>query len=216
MKRRFAITVTCLIAVVLAPIPALQAQSLHTGLALDGSGVDEISLPSTRDHDVPPPPRLERMSVGKALQEHLVGWMRGEALGVVTGARVHAIHLNRGRFVRRFDPGPAFPLEPAVRTESEKYAAEEEEEVQMIPARRYLPEGLMRGDVGDQRVRGYDLSSRPVPLGRVLERPESFVTNGVFPSPREDRLGNALLLVLTPADRKLSSRSEGTVMLVMF
>ncbi|MFW6088895.1 MAG: hypothetical protein ACODAB_04015 [Gemmatimonadota bacterium] len=130
MKSRSAITATSLIVAILSSVPALQAQSLQTGLVLAGSGVDEPSARPTPD--VSPPPRLERMSVGDALQGHLVGWMEGEELGVVTGAR----------------------------------------------------------------VRGYDVSNRPVPLGRVLERPESFVVNGVFPSPREGRLENALFLVL--------------------
>lgn len=185
---------------------------LTTGLALVAEGdIDELGFRPAPEHDMPPPPGLERMSVGEALEGHLVGWIGGEAMGRVSGARVHGFILQEGRVRQSCCQGETLDLGEG----GERYT-EEEEMMQAIPARELLSEEMMRSEFAGQRVRGYEISNKAVPLARVLEQPEYFATNAIFDSPREMRMGNVLMLILAPEDREVLERAEGAVMLVMF
>lgn len=214
--RRFSLLAILAAGAVLLAATPLDAQyradgSLYTGLALTAEGdIDEVGFRPAPDHDMPPPPGLERMSVGQALSEHLVGWIGGEAMGRVSGARVHGFILRDGRVRQACCQGQTLDVGGG-----ERYM-EEEEEMQMIPARELLSEEVMRSEFAEQRVRGYDVSTRPLPITRFMEEPGRFIVNGIFDSPRELRMGNVLALILAPEDRELMERSEGTVMLVMF
>ena len=210
MRRISLLTILTACAVVLAAAP-LDAQSLYTGLALTAEGdIDELGFRPVPDHEMPPPPGLERMSVAEALEGHLVGWIGGEAMGRVSGARVHGFILQDGRVRQSCCQGQTLDVGGG-----ERYM-EEEEEMQAIPARELLSEETMRSEFAELPVRGYELSSRPLPITRFMEAPGRFIINGVFDSPREMRMGNVLALVLVPEDREVLERSEGTVMLVMF
>ena len=210
IRRISLLTVIAAGALALAAAP-LGAQSLYTGVALAAEGdIDELGFRPVPEHDMPPPPGLEEMSIGEALEVHLVGWIGGEAMGRASGARVHGFILQEGRVRQSCCQGQTLDVGEG----GERYI--EEEEVQMIPARELLSEETMRSEFAEQRVRGYVLSSRPLPITRFMEAPGRFIINGVFDSPREMRMGNVLALVLVPEDREVLEHSEGTVMLVMF
>lgn len=181
----------------------LSAQSFTVGAALVGDDVDPSMLRGAPEHDMPPPPGLERMSVSQALQEHGVSWVTGDVPSEGGDVGVHVFHLNRGKVVGEYGGG-------------QPYYAEEEEEMQMVPLRRFMPRAVQTGGFSDARVEGYALAQRKVATADALTQPDRLIAEGVFDISREQSLGDLILVLAAPTDREMMRRAEAVAFLVMF
>lgn len=176
----------------------------HVGVALTDAGGGDVMYRGIPDHDLPPPPGLERMSVTEALG-YLAAWATGDAAGGGADLQMYAFRTREGRVLESYGAGSRFMVE------------EEEEMLQTIPARRFMPDRMWESGVGDRRVRGYDLAQRTIPAAMAVGSPERVVqTDEIFDTSRKERLGDVLYVVAAPADRELRDDTGSTVMLVMF
>lgn len=196
----------CLISAVasMAVTSQLSAQSFTIGAALVGDDVDPSMLRGLPEHDMPPPPGLERMSVSQALQEYAVSWVTGDVPSEGGGVSVHVFHLNRGKVVGEY--GGAEPY----------YMEEEEEPLQMVPLRRFMPRAVQTGGFSDAPVEGYAMAQRKVAAADALTQPDRLISEGIFEISREQRLGNLILVLAAPSDREMMHRAEAVAFLVMF